>query len=94
MTYKEDLEPVRCGIGLFSTGPDDPFLACCEWHDKAYTSGSWAESNTGRHEVDLSFLNQMLVIAQDDPILKARAYFYYEVARAFGSKYWEGNLSS
>lgn len=93
MAYDEKLEVPRCGVGLFSTGPDDPFINACQFHDRCYLENSWAENNLGRHMVDLTFLNQMLLIAAGDLVLQARAYFYYEVARAFGNKYWEGSKS-
>lgn len=89
MSYQEDKEPERCGIGLTSTGAEDPFIAACSWHDKAYTERSWHEKNLTRKQVDQAFLAQMLTIAGDSPVLKAKAYLYYSLARLFGSTFWE-----
>jgi len=80
-----------CGIRPFATGRKDPFYLACQWHDKAYTLGSWAESNVSRKITDLQFYRQMLVIAGDDWLLQLRAWVFYRLARAFGPKYWEGN---
>lgn len=89
MSYQEDKEPDRCGIGIASTEKDDPFVTACHWHDHAYTERSWHETNLTRKDVDKQFLLQMLTIAGDNRILKARAYLYYSLARLFGSTFWE-----
>lgn len=94
MAYEESKEPVRCGVGWFSTGPDDPFIEACRWHDNAYLEMSWAQCNMSRPEVDAHFLAMMLVIAKGDVILEARAYMYYEIAKQFGSSFWEGTCQT
>jgi hypothetical protein len=88
--YDEDKEPVRCGVGLWSTGDEDPFLAACEWHDKAYTKDSWAQHNMSRLKTDRTFYAQMLRIAGRDLFARMRAFTYYQMARICGGKFWEG----
>lgn len=79
-----------CGIRPFATGKDDPFYAACQWHDKAYTTGSWAENSISRHQADLQFYQQMKFIAGDNWRLQLRAWAFYKLARLFGHAYWEG----
>lgn len=83
---------IGCGVSPFITGEGDPFFNACEWHDKAYTKDSWAEHQMTRDEVDRFFLNQMLLIAGEDTLLKARAYLYYDIVRFFGCRWWEGGV--
>lgn len=79
-----------CGISPVATGKEDPFFDACAWHDKAYLDQSWAQRNKDRAEIDARFLDQMLLIAKGNWALIARAYLYYSLARAFGSRFWEG----
>ncbi len=88
MTEADDFD--GCGIRPFATGNDDPFYAACQWHDKAYTQGSWAENSISRHQADLQFYQQMLFIAGDNWRLRLRAWAFYKLARLFGHAYWEG----
>ena len=81
---------VACGVWPFTTGPNDPMLNACAWHDKAYEEGSWYQEHMTRREVDQMFLSQMLIIAKDSKTLKLRAYTYYAVVRALGWMFWEG----
>lgn len=87
--YDENGEPIRCGVGFWATGEEDPFIPACEWHDKAYLKDSWAQANISRLKTDRTFYAHMLQIAGDNRLLKARAYAYYMLARAFGSDFWE-----
>ncbi len=79
----------RCGVGSFSTDSDDPFSAACEWHDLQYRRKEDKKSILSRKRVDEQFLKQMLEIAGDSWKLKAKAYFYYRVARLFGGPLWK-----
>lgn len=68
---------------------DKQFYAACSWHDAAYSRGSWHEFNLTRARVDRAFLEQMLQIAEGNPLAVARAYIYFGVVRAFGWAWWE-----
>jgi hypothetical protein len=85
-----DNDPPRCGIGKFSTGENDPFFRACEWHDKAYTTDSWAQKNLSRRAADLHFYDQMKEAAKGSKWLLIKAAIYYRLARIFGGPYWEG----
>ena len=79
-----------CGISnLISTGPKDPFYNACQWHDEAYSKGSFHEQNFSRKQMDLVFLAQMKLIAGKNLLLKTKAFLYYGIARLFGGTYWE-----
>lgn len=79
-----------CGISPLATGKTDPFFDACKWHDQAYLNQSWAQRNKDRAEIDARFLDQMLLIAENNWALRFRAYLYYSLARAFGARFWEG----
>lgn len=82
---------------------DDPHFGCgiyplifrgwpkyaCLWHDKAYTHGSWAQSNLTREQTDNWFLKQMLLTSKNNPAKKAAAYTMYGIVRAVGWVFWE-----
>lgn len=90
--YDEAAEPERCGVGEIVSTEDPDFQSACAWHDKAYSTSSWAENHLTREQVDRKFLEMMLLIAGWNPFKRARAYFYYWLARAFGAQFWEGKL--
>lgn len=80
-----------CGISkIWITSENDHFHRACSWHDSAYLEGSEASKYLSRKETDHRFLVQMLGIAKNDPMLKAKAYFYYGLVRLFGGVFWEG----
>lgn len=78
-----------CGIGPLSTGEDDPFIRMCEIHDKSFVLKEQGQETLSRKEVDDRFLRAMLIRAGDNWRLRARAYLYYGIARAFGGPFWK-----
>lgn len=86
---KKESDYIGCGDPPF-TIKDTDFFKACEWHDRAYTDGSWHQQNLSRDEVDKWFLAQMLAIAGDSKIQRIRAYAYFWLVRLFGRKWWEG----
>ncbi len=79
-----------CGISPLATGKKDPFFEACRWHDQTYTEGSYAQNKLSREVIDRLFLAQMLIIAEDNFLLKLKAHLYYRLARLFGARFWEG----
>jgi len=79
----------RCGVGLLSSNDNDPFIDACKWHDSAYVDKENKKSILSRKQVDKQFLTQMLLIAGDNRVLRARAYAYYYAARLFGGYLWK-----
>lgn len=86
---------------------DDPVVACgicpiafrgwalsaCEWHDKAYTKGSWAQANMSRYEADQYFYKLLLELANQGQFQagkKVQAYLMYKAVRLLGAPFWEG----
>lgn len=87
----KDDSQVGCGISsIWMTSNNDIFFPACEFHDSAYEKDSFLQKKFTRAAIDKMFLNQMLVIAEENILLKARAYLYYYIVRIFGGKYWEG----
>jgi hypothetical protein len=86
----KDDEHTGCGISPLATGKKDPFYEACRFHDLAYLHNSWHQLHLRRKEVDKYFLNMMLLIADGNPLLIARAHIYYRLARIFGTRFWEG----
>lgn len=85
-------EDPHCGCGIskiWATGPDDPFMAACLWHDQAYTQGSKFQAAMSRLEVDRHFLRAMFAVS-DTWALRLRARVFYLLARLVGGQYWEG----
>lgn len=88
-----DDDEMGCGISRWwLTAPNDPFRDSCDWHDKAYMDGSWAQMHMTRKEADQIFLNYMLMAAKGSLYLKMRAFLFYTIARRLGGAYWEGKL--
>lgn len=86
-----DDEYCGCGIShIWATSPNDPLQEACAWHDAAYLEGSDEQQRFTRRVVDKTFLDKMLNIAGGNWKLKARAYLYYYIVRAFGHYWWEG----
>jgi len=83
-----------CGISkIWLTSPDDVFAKACKFHDEAYIVNSVWQHYYTRKEIDKTFLSIMLGAVEEikgSLLLKAKAYFYYYLARALGAKYWEG----
>ncbi len=74
-----------CGVGIFSTGKDDPFIEACIVHDHMYTQRAFIELHGWSREiVDNFFLVVMLEIAGDDEALKSKAHAYYNIVRTVG----------
>lgn len=63
----------------------------CEWHDLAYTEGSWQQAHMSRKEVDDHFLAQLLYLAEGNPFKEAAAFGAYGAVRKFGWMFWEGS---
>ncbi len=85
-------DTIGTGCGIFPFifhGWMDP---ACQWHDAAYTEGSWHQQNMTRKEVDDHFLEQCLYLADGVPHKVMQAYLCYEVVRALGWLWWEGDL--
>jgi hypothetical protein len=82
-------EKDRCGLWELSTGDNDPFIDACVWHDERYVAKELGKDRIGRKRVDRQFLTQMLEIAGDSLVLKARAYSYFGIARLFGGPLWK-----
>jgi hypothetical protein len=81
------------GCGIYPLIIKDPeFEEACVWHDKAYSTNSFAEHNLSRLRTDQHFRDMMLYRAGASLVLQAKAWLYYSMARAFGAKWWEGKL--
>ena len=66
------------------------FTPACEWHDEAYTIGSFFQrENWTRKQVDEWFYYQMLRIA-NSPWDRIQAHIFYGIVRAVGAIWWEG----
>lgn len=69
-----------------------PFYAA-EWHDTAYTLGSWHQANMSRKEVDDFFLEQTLLLSNMGklkPLKRVASYTMYGITRTLGWIWWEG----
>jgi|DEB0MinimDraft_10_1074344.scaffolds.fasta_scaffold37715_3 hypothetical protein len=84
---------IRCGYRWFATdkifkwlGTTDPMLPACTLHDALYDNAG----SLTRKQVDDLFLRRMLVEATtvNSSWMKAQAYVYYGLARAFGWLVW------
>jgi len=76
MTKREE-----CGLPwLIHTTVDDPFYKCCCKHDADYQTLGCASTK----DIDLKFLKCCLKVAKTDKPLRARAWLYYRLARAYG----------
>ncbi len=86
-----DNEPARCGIAPCTFG--GWMMPACEWHDKAYTTGSWQMQHLSREYVDRVFYNQLLELAKRGRCQagkRAQAWLCYQVVRSCGGPFWEG----
>jgi len=78
------------GCGIFPVLIKDKCMGpACEWHDAAYTQGSWHQKHMTRAEVDRWFLQLMLQCAENG-FQRARAQIYYRIVRAVGGVFREG----
>lgn len=78
-----------CGISwLWLTPPCDPMAPACLYHDRLYDGKN--EFGLTRKQADKEFLQAMLFVAglNKSRGQKARAYFYYGIARAAGWLWW------
>lgn len=66
------------------------FDAACEWHDNAYTEGSFHEKNLSRRDVDAWFLMHLKILAGNSTTQQLRARLFYGLARLLGGLWWEG----
>ena len=82
--------PNRCGIGPFTTGPNDPMISACEWHDKAYIANKLHGGEKIRSIIDREFYCKMKNIASSKKSLSLRfqSVTYYVLARLFGWIPW------
>ena len=78
----------KCGISPIQIGGWP--VSACRLHDKFYSEGSWAEQNISREEADRRFLDMLLTLSGRNPFKRIASYAMYEVARIFGSSWWEG----
>jgi len=83
----------RCGIGPFTTGPNDPMTPACAKHDQRYIENKLYGGERLRKIIDKKFLHDMLSIAKDKKSLKLRlqSIIYYVLARSFGWIPWYFN---
>lgn len=95
--YRKKQECAVCGVWPFSTGLDDPFIACCEWHDSMYIA---KENNAlpadwdNRTKVDNQFFVQLMIVCaneQDEEKqrkLYERAALYVLIVSELGGLFW------
>lgn len=87
LTIQDD---THVGIGIYPFIINDPvLLPAAEWHDSAYTKGSWQQQYMTRKEVDERFLDLMDYCCTTRA-QHMRAYTYYYVSRVLGRFFWEG----
>ncbi len=78
-----------CGYFLFRTGDGDPFRVACEIHDQRYANHEAAIGEIfTREQADSEFLHSMLETAGESWMLRAKAYGYYVIVKAFGGLIW------
>lgn len=89
-------DSVGCGIKFIWAKPNDIsndiFSSACQQHDQDYDSKISGAQTLTLKEIDDNFLANMLSVAETR-FDKARAYFYYGLARIWGltvrRKLWE-----
>lgn len=91
MSFLPEDDSERGGWGPFSLPVDHPFQPSFQMHDRIF--GSRERGFVGgftRYEADRLLLDSMLRIARErkSTRLRAEAYVYYGLARAFGSLFW------
>jgi hypothetical protein len=89
MTLPDD--PIeRGGYWIFSLPTSHPFQPAFVLHDRAYKAKELGTLKASRKTVDKALLKNMLMIAKERKSLrlKAEAYLYYRIARAFGGFVW------
>ncbi len=84
-----DTEGFGCGIKPLLI-KDPEFEEACIWHDKAYSTNSFAEHNLSRLRTDQHFRDMMLFRAGSSLVLQLKAWIYYHIARTVGARWWEG----
>lgn len=82
-----DPEDLGCGVSwLWETPLGDKFYYACRNHDLAYIRQARGDTSyPSSKTVDSVLLSEMLDAARGSPWLKARAYFFYGLARAYGA---------
>lgn len=83
MAIKQDKE-VGCGISSILINKEDRFIEACKVHDALYEDRIQGKPTPSLKEVDGQFLDQMLSIAGKNPLLIAKAYIYWGLARVWG----------
>lgn len=78
----------RCGIGPFTTGPNDPMIKACQWHDQFYIENKLHGKESLRAYGDSRFYDKMKSIAKNNLLLRIQAIIYYALARLFGWIPW------
>ena len=90
MSYLPEDPDERGGWGPFSLPPTHPFQPAFEAHDRLFASRDDGFFSRSRKDADEYLLRGMLNIARErkSSRLKAEAYLYYTLARAFGGLFW------
>ena len=83
-------EDYVCGVKPFALPKEHPFTRICYVHDLIFDRKEAGENYT-RGEADKLLLRGMLAIAKAKKSyrLRAEAYVYYGLARAFGGLFWD-----
>lgn len=85
-----DTQGTGCGIYPFIF--KSWMTPACEWHDGAYTEGSWHQHHMTRLQVDDHFFEMLMLMADGDCVKEVEALAAYKVVRALGWIWWEGEL--
>lgn len=71
----------ECGLPGCNTGGHDVFMPACNEHDQKYAELKPWEST---EQIDFEFYLHCLAIANEDPLLKRRAWIYWKLCRTYG----------
>jgi hypothetical protein len=90
MGWLSEDDTERGGWGPFSLPADHPFWPAFAVHDRIFASKAAGFPTMGRRNADRALLRSMLTIAAEkqSASLRAQAFLYYGVARAFGKLFW------
>lgn len=80
----DEPEDSGCGISWLWQVTNDPLKPACDWHDTIYEHRLDGVTTPPLAVVDAEFLRMMLNLAGDSWRLRARAYFYWALARVWG----------
>lgn len=86
------IDDTHTGCGIYPLIFHGWMEPACEWHDGAYTEGSWQENHLTRLQVDDEFFRMCMLLADGDCVKEAQALACYKIVRAVGWIFWEGKL--